>query len=69
VTTIQNVRQLAKARGYRISKVRSPWVEDQCLILTYVEAADTWTPLSNDSYTLEEAEAWLRKQPTLERGR
>ena len=42
-TTIGNVRALARARGYRLSKLRSPYAEDQFYVSTPPEY---WTPLA-----------------------
>ena len=69
MTTENNVRQLARARGYKISKIRSPYVADAYVILDYLETADAWVPVEFDWCDLATAEDWLRKQPTLERGR
>jgi len=60
-TTIGNVRALARARGYRLSKLRSPYAEDQF----YVVDGDRNWAVNSQTWTLEEAEEWLREQPTV----
>ena len=60
VTTENNLRQLARYRGYRLSKVRSPYVE------TYLIVKDGRTVFQGD---LADAEVWLVERPTVERGR
>ena len=64
-TSMKNVRGLARTRGYRLVKIRDPWDDDAYRLIDPVAGR----PVQAGTVTLSEAEAWLRKRPTLEAGR
>lgn len=68
MTTEKNVRGLARARGYRLSKIRNPFVKDEYMIVD-TRGIKISRGVKMTRFTLVEAEEWLREQPTLERGR
>jgi hypothetical protein len=69
-TTEKNVRGLARARGYRLSKIRSKYLADRCyLIIDQNDEVVTSIEMNSVPTDLEDAEYWLSLQPTVERGR